>query len=592
MNTGGAVLGVVLVLVARMVRRAAAVASVTRVGALEAAVTDAAAVRREPPFDELDGAGRRRADRHPRRARTAPPDPQRSSTRRYSGRVTSPAVPDAPARVPWVRAGARRRGGRPAVGRVRRRRRHPHGPAPHHLRRAWTSAARRRPRSPPSCPPRSRARSRTSRTARSTSSRRSSSRSAASSAHGSGRGCCAASRSGGCAGCSSPCSSSVAVRMVLVVPVRGDRLLELDVLPILGMVALGIVIGIASGLFGIGGGIIMVPAFIALFGMSDLVAKGTSLAVMIPTAISGTVANTRARPRRPQGRAHRGARRHRRLVRRRRHRVPALARSGRRGCSRRSWSSRRCSSPCAPSDSSEEGSRGVTSGRARIAGWYDDEADAALLRYWDGSKWSPHTAPRADGCRTARRAHVRGRRAPVAALFDRIEATRPCALPPPLARRAHATVPLPPRRPDACRRPPIASRHAIPLQRTALGMERAGRLVLRDAARRGIRRHPRGAAHAAGLRRGAGAGHGRRLDLVDVGVPRLQAGQLRAPRQEGRAHGRGHRRGRRRRASRSRCSTSDAGRSAVGEPSGPARPASGCSAGPRPSTRGSAARGR
>ena len=54
MNTGGAVLGVVFVLVARMVRRAAAVASVTRVGALEAAVTDAAAVRREPPFDELD----------------------------------------------------------------------------------------------------------------------------------------------------------------------------------------------------------------------------------------------------------------------------------------------------------------------------------------------------------------------------------------------------------------------------------------------------------------------------------------------------------------------------------------------------------
>jgi hypothetical protein len=30
----------------------------------------------------------------------------------------------------------------------------------------------------------------------------------------------------------------------------------------------------------------------------------------------------------------------------------------------------------------------------RVAGWYDDEADAALLRYWDGAKWSPHTAPR------------------------------------------------------------------------------------------------------------------------------------------------------------------------------------------------------
>ena len=88
---------------------------------------------------------------------------------------------------------------------------------------------------------------------------------------------------------------AVAVRIVLVTPVRGgDTSIEFDVLPILGMVALGVVIGIASGLFGIGGGVIMVPAFIALFGMSDLVAKGTSLAVMLPTAISGTVANTRA----------------------------------------------------------------------------------------------------------------------------------------------------------------------------------------------------------------------------------------------------------------------------------------------------------
>lgn len=87
---------------------------------------------------------------------------------------------------------------------------------------------------------------------------------------------------------------AVAVRMVLVAPVRGDRPLDLDLLPILGMIALGVVIGIASGLFGIGGGVIMVPAFIALFGMSDLVAKGTSLAVMIPTAVSGSIANTRA----------------------------------------------------------------------------------------------------------------------------------------------------------------------------------------------------------------------------------------------------------------------------------------------------------
>ena len=36
----------------------------------------------------------------------------------------------------------------------------------------------------------------------------------------------------------------------------------------------------------------------------------------------------------------------------------------------------------------------MTPDSRRAAGWYDDETDAALLRYWDGAKWSPHTAPR------------------------------------------------------------------------------------------------------------------------------------------------------------------------------------------------------
>lgn len=86
---------------------------------------------------------------------------------------------------------------------------------------------------------------------------------------------------------------AVAVRMLLFVPERAAMHLELDALTIIGMVALGLVIGVASGLFGIGGGLIMVPAFMLFFGMGDLVAKGTSLAVMIPTAISGTVTNAR-----------------------------------------------------------------------------------------------------------------------------------------------------------------------------------------------------------------------------------------------------------------------------------------------------------
>jgi uncharacterized membrane protein YfcA len=59
-------------------------------------------------------------------------------------------------------------------------------------------------------------------------------------------------------------------------------------------VILGLAMGILSALFGIGGGIIAVPAFISIFAISDLVAKGTSLAVMIPTSVVGTVSNWRA----------------------------------------------------------------------------------------------------------------------------------------------------------------------------------------------------------------------------------------------------------------------------------------------------------
>ncbi len=46
-----------------------------------------------------------------------------------------------------------------------------------------------------------------------------------------------------------------------------------------------------SGLLGVGGGIVIVPALVLLFGVGDVVAKGTSLLVIIPTALIGTVRN-------------------------------------------------------------------------------------------------------------------------------------------------------------------------------------------------------------------------------------------------------------------------------------------------------------
>jgi uncharacterized protein len=45
---------------------------------------------------------------------------------------------------------------------------------------------------------------------------------------------------------------------------------------------LGLIAGTFSGLIGIGGGIIIVPAFIFLFGMSQHQVQGTTLALLVP----------------------------------------------------------------------------------------------------------------------------------------------------------------------------------------------------------------------------------------------------------------------------------------------------------------------
>ena len=86
----------------------------------------------------------------------------------------------------------------------------------------------------------------------------------------------------------------VAVRMFFLVPDRAADL-EFGVATVIGLVALGLVTGTLSGLLGIGGGVIIVPALMLIFGVGDLVAKGTSLLMMIPTAFTGTIANARRR---------------------------------------------------------------------------------------------------------------------------------------------------------------------------------------------------------------------------------------------------------------------------------------------------------
>lgn len=57
------------------------------------------------------------------------------------------------------------------------------------------------------------------------------------------------------------------------------------------LVALGLLTGVLSGLFGVGGGIVIVPALTLVGNVSVAVAKGTSLLAIIPPAIVATVSN-------------------------------------------------------------------------------------------------------------------------------------------------------------------------------------------------------------------------------------------------------------------------------------------------------------
>jgi uncharacterized protein len=60
-----------------------------------------------------------------------------------------------------------------------------------------------------------------------------------------------------------------------------------------GLFVIGSLAGVLSGLVGVGGGVVVVPGMEVVVGAGDLIAKGTSLVMMLPTALSGTIANSR-----------------------------------------------------------------------------------------------------------------------------------------------------------------------------------------------------------------------------------------------------------------------------------------------------------
>jgi uncharacterized membrane protein YfcA len=83
----------------------------------------------------------------------------------------------------------------------------------------------------------------------------------------------------------------LATAVRLFIPFEADGRADLAVGGAVALVAVGVVAGTLAGLLGVGGGIVLVPAMIVLFGITPVVAKGTSVAVIIPTSVMGTWRN-------------------------------------------------------------------------------------------------------------------------------------------------------------------------------------------------------------------------------------------------------------------------------------------------------------
>ena len=79
--------------------------------------------------------------------------------------------------------------------------------------------------------------------------------------------------------------------------IAGDSSSSGDAMPdmtplLIGLHVLGgLAAGVSSAVLGVGGGVILVPLMVMAFGYGQHIAEGTSLAVIVPTAITGAVAH-------------------------------------------------------------------------------------------------------------------------------------------------------------------------------------------------------------------------------------------------------------------------------------------------------------
>ncbi len=54
-------------------------------------------------------------------------------------------------------------------------------------------------------------------------------------------------------------------------------------------IGIGLIAGLLSGLFGVGGGTVIVPLLVLVLGFDQRIAAGTSLAAIVPTATVGVI---------------------------------------------------------------------------------------------------------------------------------------------------------------------------------------------------------------------------------------------------------------------------------------------------------------
>lgn len=86
----------------------------------------------------------------------------------------------------------------------------------------------------------------------------------------------------------------VAVRMLVGIELDRDaHVPDLETVHLLLLLGVGLVTGVLSALLGVGGGLVLVPALVLGFDFSQHAAEGTSLAVIVPTALLGAARHTR-----------------------------------------------------------------------------------------------------------------------------------------------------------------------------------------------------------------------------------------------------------------------------------------------------------